>query len=728
MKARIIIIVIYLFVGCYITAWANTGFNSFVNLNRDLDLRKYYKPYELNFEPNAPGYVLPLDTNDIINYKEFSSKKELANIQHLIQQNGFAIIGIPTGPSPLDDIVLLYKSLSSVGTPVFITTDTLLHIYHIQFEQILREIEKNKFTHDINQMTSALLNYNIELYDQLHGDLQEATRRNIAYLAVAQKLIEPTKSRIPELVKDVVTRELAKINAYRDFTSSDIFIYDEDYTQYRPRSYYFPDPQLQGYYKTMMWYGRMGFLLNGGRDFLISEQDAKIQTMQALLLVSSMEKVRIEEKTAFQTYEKNYNVISFFIGGPDDLTPGDYLSVIKKVFGENFKPKDLEDSNKFQVLKNELENLPSPKILSGIGDPAAKSLRENLEKTKGMHLMGQRFVPDSYMFQNLVYPRVGKYTGDSNIQPFTYGSSGIRCYPRGLDLMALLGSSEARRILTDEGDTNYLDYGERFRELKNGIDKLDQKSWNCNLYWSWLYSLKPLLNELPIGYPNFMRTSAWQKRSLNTALASWTELRHDTNLYAKMGGWPAGEILWPKSQPPPPGYVEPVPQFYGRLLALTQMTMRGLSDFQVISTNAANRLKALEGVLERLIAISIKELSNQKLTEEEYAYIKDFSTQLAPTISGVPPTDLTEYLVAGIHTFGPEGLVVEEGIGGFDRIYVVCSAPDGSIYIAVGPVFSYYEFKHPMVDRLNKEKWQYLLSSERPNKPERPRWYIPLMH
>jgi hypothetical protein len=51
--------------------------------------------------------------------------------------------------------------------------------------------------------------------------------------------------------------------------------------------------------------------------------------------------------------------------------------------------------------------------------------------------------------------------------------------------------------------------------------------------------------------------------------------------------------------------------------------------------------------------------------------------------------------------------------------------PDGSIFLAAGPVLSYYEFKHPMNGRLTDEAWRELLAS--PAKPDRHRWYQPLM-
>ncbi|MFH1883139.1 MAG: DUF3160 domain-containing protein, partial [Planctomycetota bacterium] len=79
-----------------------------------------------------------------------------------------------------------------------------------------------------------------------------------------------------------------------------------------------------------------------------------------------------------------------------------------------------------------------------------------------------------------------------------------------------------------------------------------------------------------------------------------------------------------------------------------------------------------------------------------------------------------------------EGKVLEEAVGYVDLIIVACPSlhrtpygADGSIFLAAGPVLSYYEVKHPMSDRLTDEAWQELLDS--PNRPERPKWYLPLM-
>ncbi|MCK4858526.1 MAG: DUF3160 domain-containing protein [candidate division Zixibacteria bacterium] len=221
-----------------------------------------------------------------------------------------------------------------------------------------------------------------------------------------------------------------------------------------------------------------------------------------------------------------------------------------------------------------------------------------------------------------------------------------------------------------------------------------------------------------------MRTEAWEKKELNAALASWTELRHDTILYAKQSYTPGRGGGIP---PNVTGYVEPVPEFYGRLLALTQMTREGLIDYNVLSAEATERLVNLEEILGRLITIANKELTNQTLSEDNYEYIRNFAKTLENAVLGVGEKGIKTTLVADVHThYYIEQLVVEEGVGYVDLIIVACPAPDDSIFLAAGPVLSYYEFKHPMDDRLTDEAWRELLAS--PTKPDRPRWFQSLLH
>jgi hypothetical protein len=161
------------------------------------------------------------------------------------------------------------------------------------------------------------------------------------------------------------------------------------------------------------------------------------------------------------------------------------------------------------------------------------------------------------------------------------------------------------------------------------------------------------------------------------------------------------------------------------------MTFRGLSDMDVLSDAAKERLVSFEELLSRLIEIATKQLTNESLSYQDYSYLNYLAEKLEDLGMGVKTVDpwmstgLKTTLVADVHTCGAEKKVLEEGVGKVDMIVVACPQPDGSAFLAAGPVLSYYEFKHPMADRLTDEKWRELLDS--PDKPERPAWYSTLM-
>jgi hypothetical protein len=379
-----------------------------------------------------------------------------------------------------------------------------------------------------------------------------------------------------------------------------------------------------------------------------------------------------------------------------------------------------------------LAEYSAPKIYGGTGDCVIpppftpEQADQCLENTKGFRLMGQRFIPDSYMFSNLVGAYTDVYQGDREPKPFTFVISGagrpIRGFPRGLDVMALLGSGRARELLNELEDSNYKRYDEAYKELEDEFDSFNETEWNKNLYWSWLFALKPLLKEYGTGYPTFMQTAAWQDKELTTALASWAELRHDTILYAKQS-YTMAETAIPMPTPEKPvvGYVEPVPEFYNRLLALTRMTATGLDEMNVLDSSAKYRLENLETILERLVELSEKELENEKLTEEDYEFIENFGDELNAVISEVDEKAKKTTIIADVHTDSNTRQVLEEGVGYVDLIVVAYKVPDGRILIGAGPVMSYYEFKQPMEERLTDEEWREMLSSEA---PERPEWYF----
>jgi hypothetical protein len=64
--------------------------------------------------------------------------------------------------------------------------------------------------------------------------------------------------------------------------------------------------------------------------------------------------------------------------------------------------------------------------------------------------------------------------------------------------------------------------------------------------------------------------------------------------------------------------------------------------------------------------------------------------------------------------------VLEVGTGRIDQIYVLVPDDNGNFQLAVGGVYSYYEFFNPPGQRLTDKEWRGMLSSGKA--PARPSW------
>jgi hypothetical protein len=163
--------------------------------------------------------------------------------------------------------------------------------------------------------------------------------------------------------------------------------------------------------------------------------------------------------------------------------------------------------------------------------------------------------------------------------------------------------------------------------------------------------------------------------------------------------------------------VEPVPEFYARLLALVDMTNSGLSDLNVLSEEARARLDGLAGILEEVLRLSVMELENEPFEGQDCAFIEGIGQALETTVLGVEDLGVKTTLIADVHTEANTGQVLEEAVGYVDLLAAVVPQPDGSLALALGPVFSYYEFKWPMSDRMTDEAWREKLAQDPPSRP-----------
>ncbi|MHA2246588.1 MAG: DUF3160 domain-containing protein [Candidatus Hodarchaeales archaeon] len=640
-----------------------------------------YTPLNLSYNPQ----IVPTQIQSNLANVDMQGLSIQSGIKGDLEKYGFAFID-----EGYEDIYEIYPRLEY--TPKFITTDLCLHAYHVLYDISLRILEGTHFSDDFKTMLHTLQEDQISLSSTItETSVQEALSKNIAYLTVMLYLID-NSTMIPQDVDDLVTSELAKIEAGVR-SESVLFGYDEDYTQYKVRGHYTRNILLSNYFKAMMYAGRMGFLLqspNGDIEMGINH------TRMAMLLLSSFN-VTIGSETVWDYWDRVYQPTAFYVGASDDLTPTEYYEIWKK---NNSPEVDLLANDDLIVdIINEARRYRKPKINSMFVLDAFD--HENV--TQGFRLMGQRFIPDSYIFQQLVHNKVGG-----------------RLFPNGLDVFSVFGSPRAEYHLQSENES-YPDYNSQILKLRTEFFNLTDYDWTQNLYWLWLYSLFPLLNPASEGYPGFMISDAWLDKALMTVMGSWAELRHDTILYAKQSYTLTSAIA-----EPPIGYVEPYPEMYARLGALVRLMKDGLVDRGLIIEGFSSKLDEIAIKFDRLVEISIKELENKPLNESDTWFINNCGEEIETIASFHDPeaepwvseADDRMAIIADVHTDPNSGQVLEVGTGDPYVIYVVVQDQDGKLRLTRGGTFSYYEFKHPITDRLSDEEWHEILDSDPPQIPE----------
>ena len=96
---------------------------------------------------------------------------------------------------------------------------------------------------------------------------------------------------------------------------------------------------------------------------------------------------------------------------------------------------------------------------------------------------------------------------------------------------------------------------------------------------------------------------------------------------------------------------------------------------------------------------------------------------------GMPAMDAMGAIIADIasgrdHTTG-DITAVEIGTGWVDQILVLVPDDAGRFHVALGGVYSYYEFRQPVSDRLTDEAWRAMLKAG--EAPARPTWVAPIV-
>lgn len=688
------------------------------------DMMAYYS--DMFIKDGKLDYFSPLEG--------FSTIPE--TIQDYLVQN--RIVLQDTNPEWLyiDDMIDSYRGLD-YDTPMFITTDLISHSQHLIFDRLLQYTEETYFVPRIKTLCSAF----IEAVKERSDAPEDIRNKALSYFQVPELIIRtsPVATYVtedwrtekkyiePDNIQDILQEYPEDVQAeFKQIQEASgeksiIFGTREDFTQYKPRGHYTKNGVLEAYFKASMWFGRI--------HFAIAEDDPEAEKMTpiAMFIVDTVRK----NPELYEKWAEVFEPITALIGESDDLGFPDILPLWseQKVDDFNKWAEDKANFSRFMKLCQERLSPPaisSNSVLLGFDDNVNPILLE--KPPMGWRFLGQRYTLDADLFQQVCIPKI----------------EGRTCV-RGLDIMRIFGSTIAESFFAlqdynEPGEESLFEGGLALKKvhetLRSRVDKLDASYWNKTYYSNILGTIRAQATFGPGAGFYFTECPMWNMKSLISSHATWAELKHDTILYAKQpyaekGGGDDWDGLTSrvKPLPVPRNYIEPNLSFWELGMKGTGKLFSIYNSFGLMDDETARVLTSLMDMYSRIYAICNKEVADEAVSADDNRWIRTIPNLLADYVmihldkwAIIEQKDLQMACIADVFTNSDIESCLEVGVGVPYKVYIPLNDCNGK-RISVGYIPSYYEFYHPISNRLNDDEWKAKIYSSGSDMSEyRPFW------
>jgi hypothetical protein len=664
---------------------------------------------------------------------------------------------------------------------VVISCDALLQAWHRTYDAMLEEVEETYLFNSVQTMLDGMAARVAAASVEVgNGVLRKSLLDADYFLAVARSLLAGTNNppatsilgqdaRVAMTLADIKSEELKQVDDFMGFCRV------VDFSQFKVRGHYTHSERLARYFKCVMWLGRIDVPVAGGpwKRCPDVERMASPRELGVAIVLWHL----LNASGNFDQWSDMERIVQTFVGVTDSMTFGQLGGLLAGAGIHTLADvRDLATLERIQadIMRGQLgvQNIRSDWFAQPLGGAARYALPQTFT------VFGQKFVPDSWAFsQTVFFSILWEENGMTNRVP--------RRVPGVLDAaFAVLGNNQIVPELVAQMKGTFPDVGRphalRFRDglpyqhnlaaVRAVMDSQEPGAWDSNIYMNWLACLRELsAPTTEAKYPEVMRTRAWAMKTLNTQLASWTQLRHDTILYAKQS-YTGGQCVYPA------GYVEPRIEFWSRLRAMASSTadriaalkyegsstflspksppeFDPITDEQIFETNLVtlaeiqsrqvSHLESFATTVARLKTLAEKELAQECFSPDDQTFIEELIEQPGGgcgwrRYSGWYPqlfyrtiywTDDKTFhlnygagafdaLVADVHTDVPggddPGSVLHEAVGWVNLIMMAVDN-GGDHFICAGPVLSHYEFEvvgDPR--RLNDEEWRGIVGNNFP--------------
>lgn len=651
-----------------------------------------------------------------------------------------------------DEMLHAFDSLSGgerIDTswhPKLVTPDLFLHAYHRFFSHSLEFIEQRQLRPRLEKFLESAMKNAAELRPQ--GDAATAARIEWveAQLATAWIVLgtEPAaakseneesgeetdspypkadprtvKQRLASLgkrfskpVTAAITAEVELILAAKDPSPSPLYscyVKDSrtDYTQFIPRSHYTKTEELRGWFRSMMFLGLTGQTLPGEDSLGLTD---------ALLLTQIIARQPAKGPRPLDAWRDLMEITTFFAGESDDLDYPVMRDWVNQTLGATpIKIATATDPGVLEKLAAAVKNLPQPRIVSGLHPTALKSPDKD---PPSFRIFGQRFSADAWILSALT-------RGSPDDAP---------SMPSATFVTAAFGDDFSMRQAQSVLDPKHVGlFNTRIGDLRKKLTGKGDSEWFVSMAGAQLKAATSLCGERGPNFPFFMQSPMFASKNVESILGSWTELKHDTVLYAKQAYAEMGEGGEP-DQPLPPitrGFVQPDVRFWRAMERLASFTATGFAKHKLLP-DAGEEFFMLNEFLKHTRFCRVmaeKEISGAKISREEYDQLDTMmlsymDKSLDYNEVGSPDRGKTA-LVTDVFTDGGSGRALHEALGQ-PCLMLALVGDKPNTRVVTGVAYRHFEFARSMDTRMTDEEWKKEVYQPNAKLPARAGWAVPV--
>ena len=682
----------------------------------------YWEPYALSLTP-AQGPVPELPQTVAAIARTTGSERVFADLpqKELLLRRGFYTMQRPTFARIGDR----YAEWARAGVPVFITLDTLFFLTHVAIDRAYAEAEATLLGPRFDAVLARLEMSLGAQAKNASADLVDAYAMARGVLAVAAALAHPRAgaagSEVAEasrlrsdgeasrLRSDVdVQRELELVRAHRGMDKSPLLGVPIDYSLFSSPAPGLHEVERDGRSDALAWLSLAPFALAGKTEQAASPAtvgQARVATRAMLLLAravdSDVDPISAKQFASLQRFRR------FAFGAADDASVSDVDRVAERLGLDLADPKVVVDITKVDRLRHAVTLRWNLHVDDGTGAPAPGP--EPGPPTVYARLFGKSGTEDAEVLAALVSP------------PLRLPDPERRPLPSGLDVIAWLGSAEAKASVLPTGDERRPAYDQALAALGQRRSRSDESQRHHSVYASLLDAIGTYVEPSAGDATNpVLGRPEWRLHKVEAAAAAWTMLRHDASMFGRspLGAVPVGDVRFRGDPSITVVMVEPHPEAILKLVALLAQVARGMQAFGGFAPTGTARatLTEVDAIVRTALELAVRSAEGTPLDGELQGRAGTLPYRMADLEMRLAASGAVDTaLVADVHHDLRTNAVLHMATGTAQDLAILGRTAAGeSLQLAMGVALPYYELVQDASSRLDDDAWRKRLADRAP--------------